>query len=82
MSKWSPKMRESLEKVYGAEGLANLWSAFVDGYHDAFGLNGGRMSEDDLRRIRAQTLIMHGAKDPLVSKDHAPHMRKMIKFNE
>lgn len=82
VSKWSPRMREPLEKVYGAEGVAELWSAFIDGFPDAFGENRGRMSEEDLKRIKAQTLILHGAKDPLVSKDHPPYLKKMIQFNE
>lgn len=70
-----------MEDVYGDE-LPKLWSAFIDGYKDAFGANGGRMSEEDLKRIKAHTLILHGAKDQLVSKDHPPLMRKMIRSNE
>lgn len=82
ISKWSPKMRASLEQVYGADEVQKLWSEFVDGFPDAFGENRARMSEKDLERIRAHTLIVHGAKDELVSKDHPPYLKKMIRFNE
>lgn len=75
-------MRASMEQVYGADHFQALWSAFVDGYKDAFGANGGRMSEADLKQIRAHTLIVHGAKDALVSKDHPPLLKEMIKFSE
>lgn len=71
-----------MEEVYGVDEFPKLWSAFVDGFKDGFGANGGRMSEEDLKRIEARTLIVHGGKDPLVSADHPPLMRKMIKFNE
>lgn len=81
VSKWSPKMREPAEKVYGDD-FPRLWSDFVDGFKDAFGADGGRLSEEDLERIEARTLILHGAKDQLVSKDHPPLLRKLIKFNE
>lgn len=82
VSKWSPKMRATMEAEYGVDEFPKLWSAFVDGFKDAFGANGARMSEQDVKRIDARTLIMHGAKDPLISPDHIPFMKKMIRFNE
>lgn len=71
-----------MEDEYGADELQKLWSAFLDGFNDAFGANGAIMSEEEVKRIEARTLIMHGAKDPVLSADHPPIMRKMIKFNE
>lgn len=75
-------MREPLEQIYGADMVAELWAGFVDGFPNAFGPDGARMTDDDLKRIKAQVLIVHGGKDQLVSKDHPPFMQKMIANTE
>lgn len=31
VSKWSAKMRQPLEEVYGTEGFPKLWEAWIDG---------------------------------------------------
>lgn len=81
LSKWTPRMRAPAEGVFGDD-FPRIWSDCVDGFKDAFGANGGKMSEKDLKRIEARTLILHGAKDEMLSKDHPPLLIKCIKFNE
>lgn len=81
--KWSAKMRQPLEEIYGIEGFARLWSDWIDGLNAI-----ARCSEDgDICRkalplIRCPTLIVHGVKDPMIAAEHVPYLRKHIEHTE
>lgn len=79
VSKWSSKMREPMEKVYGPEYFAELWSQWIDGVLRIFNERKGDICTDELASIEAETLILHGAKDPMIAAEHVPFLRKAIK---
>lgn len=75
-------MREPMEKVYGAEYFAQLWSEWIDGVLRIFNERNGNICKDDLSSIKAKTLILHGAKDPMIASEHIPFLRKSIKHSQ
>lgn len=79
VSKWSPKMREPMEKVYGIDYFPQLWSEWVDGFLNISKVNDGNICKEQLPHIQAKTLILHGAKDPMIAAEHIPFLRKSIK---
>lgn len=82
VSKWSAKMREPMEKMYGAEYFQQLWSEWVDAMLKLYEKNNGNICKELLGDIKAATLIVHGAKDPMVSSEHIPFLRKSIPSHE
>lgn len=82
VSKWSAKMREPMEKVYGVEYFPQLWSEWIDAMVQLFEKNNGDICKNLLRDIEAKTLIVHGAKDPMVLAEHIPFLRKSIQSHE
>ena len=79
MQKWSQKMREPMEKVYGPENFARLWSNWVDVFLNIYKENQGEICKSYLPKIKAETLIVHGAKDPMIAAEHVPYLAKNIK---
>jgi valacyclovir hydrolase len=65
---WSPRMRESLETVYG-ESLQHLWNGFCDWAQTIY-QGGGEICRGRLHMIRCPTLILHGEMDPLLPEFH------------
>lgn len=82
VSKWSAHRRQPLESVYGSDYFPKLWANYVDGIQHLFDVNAGKMSLEELQRIEAQTLILNGAKDSLISSEHVPFLRKTLKSTE
>lgn len=72
-------MRVPMEKVYGPEYFAELWSQWIDGVLRIFHERNGNICKDDLASIQADTLILHGAKDPMTASEHIPFLRNSIK---
>ncbi|EDO49935.1 predicted protein, partial [Nematostella vectensis] len=77
-SAWNPKMRDPLEAVYGAEGLKNMWSGWLDAFTRIYNKKGGNLCKDYLPMIWCPTLIVHGVKDPLVPMFHPEYLHKHI----
>lgn len=71
-------MREPLEKVYGVEYFPKLWSAWIDGMKNIYKEQNGNLCKDEVSKIKANTLLLHGAKDPMVDKCHVPYLRETI----
>jgi len=74
---WSPRMRESLESVYGAEELQRMWSAACDAWQEIHKA-GGNVCEAEAHHVKCPTLILHGAKDPIVLQDHPEALHRII----
>jgi valacyclovir hydrolase len=68
LATWSPRMRASLEAIYG-EQLQALWHAWCDVLQAIFRA-GGEICQQRLPLIRCPALILHGAQDPLVPDFH------------
>lgn len=79
VSKWSLKMRQPLEKVYGAEGFAKNWAAWVDGIRQFATRPEGSVCVEHLPLISCPTLIIQGEKDPVVPTFHAHYLNKHIR---
>lgn len=71
-------MREPLEKLYGAEYFAKTWNDWVDTFVKLSKESNGDICSDDLTNIVARTLILHGAKDPMIAPEHIPFLMDKI----
>ncbi|XP_029904626.1 valacyclovir hydrolase [Myripristis murdjan] len=79
VSKWSPRMRQPMEDVYGAELFARVWEAWVDGISHFVHRPEGSICMELLPLISCPTLIVHGEKDPVVPGFHPQYLLKHIK---
>lgn len=71
-----------MEKLYGAEDFAKMWSDWVDVYVRILKEKNGDICSGALSKIVAPTLIVHGVKDPMIAAEHIPFLRKHIKNTE
>uniref|UniRef100_A0A0A1WSN3 Valacyclovir hydrolase n=1 Tax=Zeugodacus cucurbitae TaxID=28588 RepID=A0A0A1WSN3_ZEUCU len=78
VQKWSPRMREPMEKVYGVEGFSKLLSAWVDAVVAIYKERKGDFCSTEVTQIKAPTFILHGKKDPMVAAEHIPYLRERI----
>lgn len=78
VSKWSEKMRKPLETLYGADYFKTKWEEWVDTFEKIYSERGGDLCKEYLPLIQAQTLILHGEKDPMLAKEHVPYLLKNI----
>lgn len=78
VSKWSAKMREPLEKLYGAEYFRENWAKWVDTFKEIYKTRNGDLCKTFLPHIKAETLVLHGEKDPMLAKEHVPYLLKSI----
>lgn len=79
VKKWSEKMRKPLDDLYGAEYFATTWNNWVDIFAKIMKERGGDLCKSKLDKITAETLILHGVKDPMISPEHVPYLLKNIK---
>ncbi|XP_034439122.1 valacyclovir hydrolase [Hippoglossus hippoglossus] len=79
VSKWSARMRQPLEDVYGAELFARTWAAWVDGVSQFIKRPEGSICMECLPLITCPTLVVHGEKDPMVPISHAQYLHKHVK---
>lgn len=79
VSKWSARMRQPMEEVYGAEVFAKTWEAWVDGIAQYAHRPEGSICIELLPLISCPTLIVHGEKDPMVPGVHPQYLLKHIK---
>jgi valacyclovir hydrolase len=77
ISSWSPRMRESLEAVYGSS-LQSIWSGYCDSIRSRFE-TAPNICRNELAYIRCPSLILHGAHDPIVAPHHAQTFQDGIK---
>ncbi|XP_059197509.1 valacyclovir hydrolase [Centropristis striata] len=79
VSKWSVRMRQPMEEVYGVEGFAKTWEAWGDGISQFAKRPEGSICLELLPLISCPTLIIHGEKDPMVPSIHPQVLLKQIK---
>jgi valacyclovir hydrolase len=80
-SSWSPRMRASLEEVYGAEELQRMWSEACDAWKE-IERGGGNVCGEEARSVSCPTLILHGALDPMVTQSHPEALHAAIPESE
>lgn len=78
ISNWSPKMKEPLVKLYGESGFQKLWNDWCDTLKNIHEKKGGDICKNKLQLIKCPTLILHGAKDPMIAKEHPLFLQKHI----
>ncbi|XP_055615488.1 valacyclovir hydrolase [Toxorhynchites rutilus septentrionalis] len=78
VNKWSVRMREPMEQVYGKDGFPRIWSAWVDGMLRFYKERDGDICKGSLENIKAPTFILHGALDPMIVPQHVPHFINTI----
>ncbi|XP_012265443.2 valacyclovir hydrolase [Athalia rosae] len=76
---WSERMRAPMIDTYGEGYFRSTWAAWVDGMAAIFEKNDGNICKDLLPKVKCPTLIMHGAKDVMLWKDHPTYLEKNIK---
>ncbi|XP_075231355.1 serine hydrolase BPHL-like isoform X2 [Lycorma delicatula] len=79
ISKWSEKMRAPLVALYGEDYFKRTWEAWVDAFVDIYEKNGGDLCCSALPNIKCPTLVIHGAKDPMVPEEHPKYLIEQIK---
>ncbi|KAK3854783.1 hypothetical protein Pcinc_038758 [Petrolisthes cinctipes] len=82
VNKWSERMRAPLEAVYGKEYFKAAWEGWVDILTKIFKEKDGDLCREDLAKISCPTLIVHGAKDPMVPLYHPHYLRDNIKNSQ
>lgn len=82
VSKWSEKMRKPMEDMYGKEGFQQLWGEWVDTILRFYKERDGNICKEHLEGIIAPTLIVHGAKDPMIVPEHVPYLLNHINNSE
>ncbi|KAL3046999.1 hypothetical protein OYC64_021262 [Pagothenia borchgrevinki] len=82
VSRWSARMRQPMEEVYGAEVFAKTWKAWVDGIAQYAKRPEGSICMELLPLISCPTLIIHGEKDPMVPNFHPQYLLKHIKGSQ
>nr|XP_002127049.2 valacyclovir hydrolase-like [Ciona intestinalis] len=80
LSTWSKSMLNPMVEVYGKEYFEKTWHAWIDMFTE---MAGGRKEDtnlynEELCKIKADTLIIHGQKDALVPDFHPKHFAKNI----
>jgi valacyclovir hydrolase len=76
ISAWSPRAAETMRAIYG-DALDELWDRYVAGQEALFEA-GGDLYQPLLAGVTCPTLILHGAKDPLVPGLHPEAIHRGI----
>lgn len=78
VSQWSAKMREPLEKLYGAEYFEETWEKWTDTFGEIYKERRGDLCKKFLKEIKGEVLILHGEKDPMIDKIHIPYLMEKL----
>lgn len=76
ISAWSPRAAQAMRAVYGDE-LDELWDRYVAGQEALFNA-GGDLYAGLLAQVKSPTLVLHGAKDPLIPGLHPEAIHRGI----
>ena len=76
ISAWSPRAAQAMRAVYGDE-LDDLWDRYVAGQEALFNA-GGDLYAGLLAQVTCPTLVLHGARDPLVPGLHPQAIHRGI----
>lgn len=69
--------RESV-KMHGKKYFLDTWSACVDSFRAILDDNGGNICREALPKVKAPTLVLHGALDANVPVEHAVYLHENI----
>eukprot|EP00118_Oscarella_pearsei_P029071 m.311654 g.311654 ORF g.311654 m.311654 type:complete len:264 (+) comp95794_c0_seq1:101-892(+) len=84
-TQWSPRMRDPLVEIYGAEELQRMWSDWMGVARDIYNA-GGDICKGAISSIKAPVYLLHGAKDPMVPLLHPEYLKEnlggQVKYHE
>lgn len=75
---WADYIRKPKENLYGFEYLQRKYLENVEAVKRIYKEKEGNLCIDFLKDIKAQTLILQGNKDAMVSNEHGPYLNKNI----
>lgn len=75
---WPPVQREFNVGFYGEKYFSETWAAWVDSCRTTLEENNGDICRGDLSKIKAPTLILHGARDALIPVEHGIYLNESI----
>lgn len=78
VSQWSPRMREPMENLYGTERFIELWNEWVDFLETIYTQRKGDFCKQEVKQIKAATLIIYGNKDPIIAAEPVLYLRDNI----
>ncbi|XP_056096489.1 valacyclovir hydrolase isoform X1 [Rhinichthys klamathensis goyatoka] len=78
VSLWSERMRRPMEEMYGAQYFRQTWERWVDAISQFTRKPQGNICMEALPLISCPTLIVHGAKDPMIPSSHPQHLQQNI----
>ncbi|XP_072535513.1 valacyclovir hydrolase isoform X2 [Salminus brasiliensis] len=79
VSLWSERMRKPMEEMYGTQYFTQTWERWVDGISQFTRNPQGSICTELLQLIVCPTLIVHGAKDPMVPSFHPEYLLQNIR---
>lgn len=79
ISNWSDRIRESIIETYGREEFQRLLNEYVDVLQTIKDDREGDICKHHLKKIVCPTLIIQGAKDPLIAPEHGPFLKQHIR---
>lgn len=71
---WSAKAKEPLIKLYGEDGLQDMWTNWCDTMNEIKNKNKGNICMESLAKIKCPTLILHGDLDPMIHSEHPNYL--------
>eukprot|EP00440_Ansanella_granifera_P023348 gb/GFBE01025353.1/.p1 GENE.gb/GFBE01025353.1/~~gb/GFBE01025353.1/.p1 ORF type:complete len:288 (+),score=57.87 gb/GFBE01025353.1/:1-864(+) len=77
---WSKRMLETHRAVYGDD-VQPMWSSFCDAMKMIYE-SGGDFCQKEAKQVKCPTLILHGAKDPLVPTHHPEWFHQAIEGSQ
>lgn len=75
---WNDELRKPLEEIYGREYFLRKCKEINDYKFAVFRDRKGDLCKKSLKDITAETLILYGAKDMMVSKEHPTFLQRSI----
>lgn len=78
VSTFPPFLLEALDKIYGHDMVVKIWSDWIDNMRRILVENDGNICKDEVKMIKANTLMVNGANDALVAKCHTTHLLNTI----
>lgn len=79
VSKWPAARRQPMVQLYGETYLSASIVAWVDSCRTALLDNAGDICRQALSKIAAPALVLHGARDGLISSEHSVYLHENIK---
>lgn len=78
INNWSENMRAPLMEVYGKDYFQKMWSDWTDTALRLYKTRNGNLCKQALPKIKCPTLIIHGARDPVVMLEHPMYLKQNI----